>query len=273
MSFEPRSGAGFPAAPALFLDVDGTLLDIAETPDAVQVTPRILRILRALRLYTEGALALVSGRSLANLDLLFEPLLLPAAGLHGFERRSALGAHHRRPIPNGAILQRAREALHGLAARHDGLLVEDKRFALALHFRQAPHLARTVVEAMSEIAAAAQPELVLQLGRMVAELRPAAAGKGAAVDAFLAEAPFIGRYPVYIGDDLTDESAFERVNNAGGLSIAVNVRRPTAALASLPSVAAVHEWLCQVLRRGAESLGSPSNSDKIVTRPAAPLSF
>lgn len=228
---------------ALFLDVDGTLLEIAQTPQAVCVAPELLEMLRTLGLQTQGALALVSGRSISDLDALFAPLRLPSAGLHGFERRSARGEYLRLPLVDAGLLQSAREALHRLASVNDHLLVEDKHFALALHYRRAPALARMVVDAMREIAAGLQPDLVLQLGKMVAELRPASSDKGRAVKAFLAEPPFHGRCPIYIGDDLTDEAAFERVNEVGGISIAVNVRRTTAAQAALPDVAAVHDWL------------------------------
>jgi trehalose 6-phosphate phosphatase len=228
---------------ALLLDVDGTLLEIAETPQSVRVSSELLEMLRALSLKTRGALGLVSGRSIADLDALFAPLVLPSAGLHGFERRSERGEYQCLPLPDAALLQSAREALHQLASVNQNLLVEDKQFALALHYRRVPELAQTVVDAMREIAAGLQPDLVLQLGEMVAEFRPAASDKGAAVKAFLAELPFHGRCPIYIGDDLTDEAAFECVNEVGGISIAVNVRRPTAAQAALPDVAAVHDWL------------------------------
>ena len=228
---------------ALLLDVDGTLLEIAETPRAVKVPPELLEMLRSLTLKTGGALALVSGRSIADLDALFAPLLLPSAGLHGFERRDARGEYQRAPPPDAVLLQSAREALHRLASMSKHLLVEDKRFSLALHYRRAPELGQTVVDAMREIAPGLQPDFVLQLGRRVAEFRPRASDKGAAVKAFLAEPPFRGRFPIYIGDDLTDEAAFEQVNLAGGISIAVNVRRPTVARAALPDVPAVHGWL------------------------------
>lgn len=228
---------------AILLDVDGTLLEIAETPQAVQVPPQLLEMLRSLTLKTQGALALVSGRSIADLDALFAPLLLPTAGLHGFERRGTLGEYQRFPLPDAALLQSAREALQRVASMNECLLVEDKHFSVALHYRRAPELAQTVIDAMREVAAGLQPDLVLQLGRMVAEFRPAVSDKGAAVAAFLAEPPFRGRCPIYIGDDLTDEAAFERVNAAGGISIAVNVRRQTVARAALPDVAAVHDWL------------------------------
>jgi trehalose 6-phosphate phosphatase len=232
---------------ALFLDIDGTLLEIAETPRSVSVDPDLKDLLSALHSRTDGALALVSGRRIAEMDALFRPLALSVAGLHGFERRSACGTHEHRRVPSTAALEGARRAMLELANQHSGLLVEDKRFALALHYRLAPDLQDLVASTMTRIAEDARPEFELQMGKMVAELRPAGANKGAAVAQFMREAPFSGRRPVYVGDDLTDESAFEWVNEAGGLSIAVNVPGATAAREKLESVAAVRTWLAELL--------------------------
>lgn len=237
---------------ALFIDVDGTLLEIAPTPLAVRVDPGLTDLLRALLLGTSGALALVSGRSIVEMDALFLPLTLAAAGLHGFERRGASGSYDCRRLPAAPALESARAMLLELANQHPGLLIEDKRFALALHYRRAPQLENVVARAMTDIAASVRPEFELQMGKMVAELRPAGSTKGVAVSEFMSEDPFRGRVPVYIGDDLTDESAFEWVNGAGGLSIAVNVSGATAARERLPSVSAVREWLAQM--RGGSSL-------------------
>jgi trehalose 6-phosphate phosphatase len=233
------------ATAALFIDVDGTLLEIAPTPLAVRVEPELTALLRSLLLASGGALALVSGRTIAELDALFLPLTLPAAGLHGFERRSASGSYACRRLPAAPALEQARGALLELATQHPGLLVEDKRFSLALHYRRAPELESVVVRAMTDIAVSVRPEFELQMGKMVAELRPAGSTKGAAVSQFMAEQPFHGRLPIYIGDDLTDESAFEWVNGVSGLSIAVNVGGATAARERLPNVSAVRAWLAQ----------------------------
>lgn len=230
---------------ALFLDVDGTLLEIAASPRAVSVSDDLRERLRSLSGAGGGAVALVSGRAVADLDALFAPLTLPSAGLHGFERRGASGAYHRRPLPSGAALEAARGAMLDLAGRHAGLHVEDKRFALALHYRAAPHLEDVVVKAMENVAARLAGELELQHGKMVVELRPTGATKAQAVAAFLAEAPFAGRTAVFIGDDLTDEPAFELVNRLDGLSVVVGTR-PSAARARLADVSAVHDWLAQL---------------------------
>lgn len=234
------------SAIALFLDVDGTLLEIAAAPQAVSVPQELRERLRALSSASGGAVALVSGRSIADLDTLFAPLTLPSAGLHGFERRGASGAYRRRPLPSAAALEAAREVMLQLARRHAGLLVEDKQFALALHYRGAPDLEATVLATMRDLAAAAREELELQRGKMVAELRPAGATKAQAVAALLAEAPFAGRLPVFIGDDLTDEPAFDLVNRREGLSVLVGAPRETAARARLEDVSAVRDWLAQL---------------------------
>jgi trehalose 6-phosphate phosphatase len=234
---------------ALFLDVDGTLLDFAQTPDSVRVPPQLIDLLRALSLRTGGALALVSGRPIAQIDELFAPLMVPAAGLHGFERRSGQGSYHRQPLPAGAALEFARRVMRRLAGQHAGLLVEDKRFALALHYRRAPHLAQAVLHAMNLVAARVRPDLELQLGKMVVELRPAGATKGSAVLGFLLEHPFWGRRPLYIGDDFTDETAFECVNDMRGLSVGVDISWPTSAKARLPDPPAVHNLLRDLLRQ------------------------
>jgi trehalose 6-phosphate phosphatase len=228
---------------AFFLDVDGTLVDIAATPAAVVVDEELRSMLRALVFGSQGAVALISGRAIGVLDDLFNPLLLPCAGLHGFERRTAKGDYLRRPLPPGNLLSDAREALGRLVVEYPALLLEDKRFALALHFRQAPDLEWLVTETVTAVAAQMAPYFEIQLGRCVVEIRPAQANKATAIAEFMQEPPFRGRRPICLGDDLTDEYAFEWVNAAGGLSIAVGTERDSHARAHLHSVAAARLWL------------------------------
>lgn len=228
---------------AFFLDVDGTLLEIAPTPDSVVIDSELLAMLRALVLGSGGAVALVSGRSIDVLDGFFKPLVLPCAGLHGFERRSAAGVRTHKALPPEDLLNEARGVFRQLAAQYPGLLIEDKRFSLALHFRQAPHLEPAIVERVALLAEALAPHFELQRGRCVAELRPAQANKATAVAEFMQEEPFRGRRPLCLGDDLTDELAFEWVNAAGGLSIAVGTERDSYAQCHLHSVAAARAWL------------------------------
>jgi trehalose 6-phosphate phosphatase len=234
---------------ALFLDVDGTLLELAETPDRVVVPPSLVPLLAQVSERSGGALALVSGRMLSAIDALLAPLRLPAAGLHGFERRDFAGVVHRQAAPKAAALARARSKLRQYAADRAALLLEDKGSALALHFRAAPELAQ---EAEAEVRAVAREsgDFSVVCGRMVVELRPARATKGAALAAFMREPPFQHRHPVMVGDDITDEDAFEWVNAAGGVSVGVGIARPTAASIRLASVDQVHGWLAGLRQRG-----------------------
>lgn len=202
---------------ALFLDFDGTMVDIAPQPHAVRVPGPLIGVLRELHQYLGGAVAVISGRPISQLDMFLSPLLLPAAGVHGAERRTADGAMsllHTHP------LDRVEEAACTLAASHEGLIVENKRGSLALHYRQVPHLERLCLETMQE-AVAQSPGVVLQRGKMVVEAKPGGASKGRAIEDFLAERPFAGRTPVFIGDDVTDEVGFSTVQRLGGLGIKV----------------------------------------------------
>ena len=258
---------------AVFLDVDGTLLEIAPTPDTVYVGPRLRALLESLHLSTSGAVALVSGRTIANLDELFAPMApLPAAGLHGFERRTATGARVHCAPPDAEILELARSDLHSIAARYPGTLVEDKQVALAMHYRLAQESATEILSHMELLAVRVHPHLHLQPGKMVAELRPARATKGEAIREFLREPPFSDRLPIFIGDDLTDETAFEAVNSVGGVSIAVNVQRPTAARFFLPSVSAVHDWL-ESLPAGLSTTAGALSAELQETTQLVPPSF
>lgn len=232
---------------ALFLDLDGTLLELAPRPDAVRVEAALLELLRALLRRTGGAVALVSGRSIATLDTLLAPLRLPLSGLHGFERRdtSAIPVPRQRPGPE--VLHEARHLMAQWLANEPRLVIEDKDLALALHYRQAPHLEAELVSAVTAIATRPGSGLRAQRGRMVVELTPDTVNKATAVAEFMQEEPFRGRRPVYVGDDLTDEPAFEWVNAAGGISVAVDVAPPTSARTHLGSVREVRAWLRALL--------------------------
>lgn len=241
-----------PPAPLLawayFLDVDGTLIELADTPDAVQVDAALLDLIVRLHRASGGAVALVSGRAVADLRRHLGRLRLPLAGQHGLERRDAAGKLHLQRTPP-ASRRAIKAALAPVLARHPGLLLEDKGLALALHYRRAPHLAAYAQRLMARLAAAAGPELELQRGKRVAELKPAGVNKGTAVTAYLAEAPFKGRRPVFIGDDLNDEHAFAEVNRRGGVSIKVG-RGASCARFRLRDVAAARAWLMAALEVG-----------------------
>ena len=226
---------------AFFLDIDGTLLDIAATPKAVHTAKADCRLVAALYEGSGGALALVSGRSLKTIDQLFSPMRLPAAGQHGVERRDARGKV-RRPAFSAEALERSAQSIRSFAERHAGLVFEDKGASLALHYRLAPRLAGAAHAVVREAARSAGGGMEVQRGKMVAELKPSGHDKGRAIEAFMREKPFAGRVPVFLGDDLTDEHGFRVVGRLGGLAIKVGPG-PTAARWRLPSPAAARAWL------------------------------
>lgn len=225
---------------ALFLDVDGCLLEFADAPDRVIVPLGLRECLHALHERLDGALALVSGRSLEALDDMFWPLRLPAAGLHGLERRSRNG--HAPPPAANPQLRRLCADAETLALGHHGAMVENKRAGFALHWRAAP-AAASAMRAFAEDALVHLPGYRLQHGDQVVELLPAGGDKGAAIEAFLEEAPFAGRHPVFAGDDLTDESGFRVVNARAGTSVLVGTRADSLATCGLRDPADVRAWL------------------------------
>jgi len=242
MNAPEHSIAELLAAPgyALFLDFDGTLADIAPRPDQVEVMPELLAALGVLQERLEGRLAVISGRPVAELDALLAPLVLPAAGVHGMERRSAGGEIRRLPAPS---MDSVREQALALAARHPALWVEEKHGALALHYRQAPELQALCSETMGA-AVRACPGLLLMEGKMIIEVKTAGVGKGTAIRDFLAEAPFAGHPAIFAGDDTTDEAGFEYLQGIGGIGIKVG---PGASLARyrIESAAALRAALMQ----------------------------
>lgn len=243
---------------ALLLDFDGTLVEFAATPNAVRVDARLLALLERLTARLDGALAIISGRSIDAIDALLAPLRLPVAGLHGLERRCAAGRRHAAPAC-GAWLHAARTVLHEHVATHPGLLLEEKSHALALHWRSAPQHAASARHCVLQLQSALQPRPMLIDGHAVAELRDPGPDKGAAVDAFLGEAPFRGRLPVYIGDDTTDLPALQRAVQRGGVGIWVGAADEPgraalpAAAHHLPHPRAVHDWLAALLHPAAST--------------------
>jgi trehalose 6-phosphate phosphatase len=239
-----------PAQPnwAFFLDVDGTLLDLAETPDAVHVDADLLTLLTRLHAACGGALALVSGRAIVDLDTRLGQLQIPRAGQHGLERRAADGRLSR-VAPAAESMRRLDAVLTELTLRYPTLLLERKGLTLALHYRRMPALAsflhRTV---KGELAALADATLELQRGKFVLEVKPAGIDKGSAIEAYLDEAPFAGRKPVFIGDDLNDEHGFAAVNRYDGLSIRVG-HGHSCALYRLSNINAVRAWLAGALEK------------------------
>ena len=228
---------------ALFLDLDGTLVDIAERPWDVRVPQELRASLAELHARNGGALALISGRRLAELDELLRPLRLPSAGVHGHERRDARGQVQ--PVARSTALDPARALLEKSAERD--ILVEDKLGTLVLHYRTSPELEARCRELAQQAAVLAGTGWRVEHGKMYYEVRPAGTGKDGAVAAFLDEIPFAGRLPAFFGDDRTDEDAFQFVNACGGWSVFVGPPGVTHARHRLDDPRAVIGYLRTLL--------------------------
>ncbi len=224
-----------------FLDIDGTLIEFAERPDDVLADAGIKATLRRLLGATAGAVALVSGRSLGDIDRGVAPMRVAGAGQHGFERRDGGGNPHFHSAPINR-LQNAAEKLERLVAQNPDLVLENKGVSLALHYRLAPHLAALVDGAMRERLAELGNGFELQPGTLLMEIKPMGKNKGTAIAEFMEEPPFRGRTPVFIGDDLTDEYGFAFVNGRRGHSVKVG-SGASAARWRLADAPAVRAWL------------------------------
>lgn len=223
---------------SLFLDLDGTLVDFAMTPDGIEVCDNLRNLLRSLQDRLDGRVAVISGRALADLDSHLNLGNLALSGSHGLERRHANGrTESAKPL---ACVSEATADIDAFASDHD-LIAEPKPGGVALHFRTRPELEETVDQFMA--ARAGHHGLTLQKGAMVRELRAPGRNKGDVVRQFMAEEPFITGRPVFLGDDLTDEDAFVAARELGGTGILVGADRATAATYALPDVAAVKSWL------------------------------
>jgi trehalose 6-phosphate phosphatase len=248
----PADPPGLPASASLFLDFDGTLAPLALRPQDVSVAAWVVPTLQSLRRHLQGALAIVSGRPLSAIDDFLHPLVLVAAGCHGALRRSVSGRielHESQPPANVVSCARL------LAARHDGLLLESKPSGLALHFRLSPELAtmcrQQLAQALAEAPGAAL-EWELLDGHCVCELKQRSVSKGGAVRAYLAEAPFTGRLPVFVGDDVTDEDGIRAVQAEGGFGIRVGPGDSEARY-RLTDTDAVAAWLVEAAEQAAGS--------------------
>lgn len=235
---------------ALFLDVDGTLLGFRDDPAEVSSTEELNALLARLAEGLGGALALISGRPVRDLDRVFRPLRLPSAGAHGLELRMRPGDEIEKR-EGARIPDQVMDRLQSFVAARPGVLLEHKPQGVALHYRRAPQAGEAVREEMHAIDEELGAAFRMMEGKMVCELMPGGRSKGKAIEEFMAVEPFAGRLPVFVGDDVTDEAGFSVVNGLGGHSI--QVREPgrdagTLARWSLPDVRAVHDWLCGVAR-------------------------
>jgi trehalose 6-phosphate phosphatase len=234
---------------ALFLDVDGTLVELADTPDAASPSPALLPALHNACGFLDGALALVSGRPISGVDRL-APLGGPAAGMHGLERRRSDGSlvevPEALPVLRDLLLE-----LQAFEAENPGILIEDKGPTVTLHYRLAPHLENRARRIFERRRGELERDYKLLDGKMMLEVKPKHASKASAVDAFMEEHPFTGRIPVFVGDDITDEDGFDACNRLGGFSIWVAEdpqARTTRARHWMPGVDAVIGWLDSMRR-------------------------
>jgi trehalose 6-phosphate phosphatase len=227
---------------ALFLDFDGTFVDFAPEPHLIRLRPGSTDLLRQVSRKLGGALAIVSGRKVADLDAFLAPLKPPASGVHGQEFRPAPG--DLRLTPPTPQLDEARRRLAAALLPEDALLLEDKGGALVLHFRKHPDQ-RGRAESLAETAVAGLKDLHAVEGHAIFEIRQRGISKAKAVGLFAAAPPFAGRLPVFTGDDTTDEDGFRAAAQAGGFGVKVGPGA-TAAAYRLPDVSAVHRWLAEL---------------------------
>ncbi len=241
----------------LFLDFDGTLVEIADSPQAVRAERHLAGTLTAISDCLDGALAIVSGRPVAEIDRHLDHDGFPAAGLHGLEIRRC-GGHPISRIEVAPPAAGIREALAAFADAQPGVVLENKDIALALHYRARPELADACADAVRK-AIEGHGNLHVLNGKMVIEVKPAAADKGRAVHRFMEDAPFRGRVPVFVGDDVTDEDGFRAAHALGGFGIMIG-DGDTAAHWRIGSVSAFLNWL----------VAMPGRLDLAKTKKAAP---
>jgi trehalose 6-phosphate phosphatase len=234
---------------ALFLDVDGTLADFHMQPTAVRVSADVKAAIRLWDRVLSGAVALVSGRTLSDLEIMFDPLFVSAAGTHGAEMRLADDSSQRnRSVSHGLSHQVANltAALQPMVALTNGLVLETKPMALTLHYRATPEHAALCWQAATALVAQ-YPNFEVRHGKMIVEIVPAASDKGTAVRAFMAQVPFAGRVPIFVGDDVADEAGFRVAQDLGGIGIRIidAPQTPTCAIYRVASNRIIRDWLAQ----------------------------
>lgn len=227
------------ARPALFLDMDGVLAPLADTPDAVVPHPERTAAVRAVATRLDGRVAIISGRTIAEIDRIAEASATSASGVHGLERRRADGSLHRAEA--APAVRDAVAAFEAFARSRPGIIVEDKAVSAGLHYRGAPAEEAAALALARRLAD--ETGLTIQAGNLVVELKTPGTDKGTALTAFMLEPPFAGAVPVMLGDDLTDEDGFRAATALGGFGVLVGPPRETAARYGLPDVAAVLAWL------------------------------
>ncbi len=224
---------------SLFLDFDGTLVEIAADPAAVQVSSELRSLLTLLQERLDGRVAILTGRAANDVESMLQPVRMVLGGSHGLETRINGASAVRAERPHG--LDQALEKLRALQQRYPGVLIEDKPLGVALHYRQAPEAEEACRTAVTE--AALTCGLELQPGKMVFELKPPGGNKGAALLSMMDEPPFAGTVPVFLGDDLTDEAGFEAARRLGGAGVLIGEPRQSAATYRIASVREALDWL------------------------------
>ncbi|MDP9178254.1 MAG: trehalose-phosphatase [Gemmatimonadota bacterium] len=257
-----RSGARVGKPPpasmewAWFFDIDGTLVEIASLPSRIIVHDELLRAIARLHVLTGGAVSLITGRAISDVDRIFDLPEISVAGQHGLELRVAGGNITSHPVPEEA-LRLLRDELSSSIAGRPGLVAEFKGMSIALHYRMAPALAGYSHTLLRSLGAKYAPDFVIQKGKRVVELKPVGADKGEVIRRLMTTDPFAGRTPVFVGDDLTDEAGFAIVNEMAGHSIKVG-SGPTCARFRLTTVSQVRRWLAEGTERE-ESIGYPGS--------------
>jgi trehalose 6-phosphate phosphatase len=241
---------------AWFFDIDGTLVEIASLPSRIIVHDELLRAIARLHLLTGGAVSLITGRAISDVDRIFDLPEIAIAGQHGLELRAAGGEISSHSVPKEA-LRPLRDELSSAIARHPGLVAEFKGMSIALHYRMAPELASYSHRLLRSLGARYAPDFVVQKGKRVVELKPLGADKGEVIRRLMTTEPFAGRTPVFVGDDLTDEAGFAIVNELSGNSIKVGPG-PTCARFRLRTVTQVRQWLSEGMKQ-TESIRHPAS--------------
>lgn len=237
---------------AWFFDIDGTLVEIADSPDAIVVHDEMPQLLGRLNTLASGAVALVTGRAILDVDRHMDLTDLTIAGQHGLELRIASGETFAHQVED-ENLNRARSKLVDAVSRHEGLILEDKGLTIALHYRDAPRLAGYAHRLMRNLREQYLPDFMVQGGKRLVELKPSAKDKGIAILELLRRPPFAGRIPIFIGDDVTDELGFKALNRVGGHSIKIGPGR-TSARWRIKDVTSLREWLRAGIDAATESM-------------------
>lgn len=241
----------------VFLDLDGTLVEIEDRPDDVRIDAATLQFIERLRDKVGRALALVSGRDIHVIDRLLYPLVLPVAGVHGLQRRDAAGRLHT-PVIDQGVVEAIATQVETTFLSEPGVVIERKAGAVAIHFRLRPDFEKKC-HALARKIVRDRPDLHMIKGKMVSEIRLHGNDKGAVIATFLEERPFKGRKPIFAGDDATDEPAFVAVNARNGVSIKIG-ENPTAAKFRAANILELRNWLDELMAAPGECAAPPKTA-------------